>query len=111
VDVLAANDAIRDVFCDRVEIFLADAAFLERGAGLRKFAIFLEPGLEEGGGAAYQVFVDSEALVDIGDSETHDFAAEAMRNMSDLFYCTDNEGFTRWNRASGRRRGSWRWSS
>jgi hypothetical protein len=87
VNVLAANDAIRDVFRGRDEVFLADTTFFEgaTGTGLRKFAVLLELGLEEGGGAAYQVLVDCEALVDIGDSEAHDLAAEAVRNISENF--------------------------
>lgn len=84
MDVLAASDAVRDVFRDRVEVFLADAALFERGVavGFSELAVVLELRLEESGGAAYQVFVDGEALVDVGDSESHDFAAEAARRIS-----------------------------
>jgi hypothetical protein len=84
VDVLAASDAVRDVFRDRVEVILADAALFERGvaAGFSELTVVLKLRLEESGGATYHVFVDGEALVDVGDSESHDFAAEAARKIS-----------------------------
>jgi hypothetical protein len=78
VDVLAAADAVGDVFGGGVEIFLADATFFGVGVGLEGLAILLKLGFEEGRGAADEVFMNGEAAVDIGDTETYDFVANAI---------------------------------
>jgi len=78
VDVLAAGDAVRDVRKCGVEVVLADAALLHVGAVVERLAVLLELGLEEGRGAADEVFVDGKAAVDVVDLEADDFAAETV---------------------------------
>jgi hypothetical protein len=78
--VLATSDAVCDVLCGWIEVFLADAAFLAFGVGREDFAVLLELRLEQGGGAADEVFVDGETAVDVVDFEADDFAADALHS-------------------------------
>jgi hypothetical protein len=75
--VLATSDAVCDVLCVWIEVFLTDAAFLVVGVGREDFAVLLELRLEEGGGAADEVFVHGETAVDVVDFEADDLAADA----------------------------------
>lgn len=78
VHVLATCDAVCDVGDGRVEFVLANAALLDIGVVVERLAVLLELGLEEGRGAADEVFVDGKATIDVMDLEADDFATETV---------------------------------